>query len=404
MESAKHISSLVKQIQNNGGVLLVENMATTGETSEPGGSQSEPVETPTAPDNNAPPSKTRKGAKTQKTDQAKKSELAKAKKEAEKVLAAQERARLKAEAEQKALEEARVSNSMTQIEEAIKNTGVHLPETGNVIVDPAPTQVVTAPPTPSVPVSVPRVKLPVAPAVTQVVNTNPPAQVTVSTTPAPVPVSTVAPQMKQTYHIPKKTAVTAKVTQSITTPRVAAHVPNPPDSIAHAIESSTPAGMKSWVSEPDQNGWKKFDDEIVINGGFKSTIDGKIYRVRVIAENHGKKTKGIITCHNQVWSVLADADLLPDPGVNIVDPNIVVPAGDEVCHFPDDAPAVPAAPKGHPTVHNTTAAVQLINSVPVTAAPAAHVVVATTLHSVNINPSVLPPVISAPHITTPTTV
>ena len=163
-------------------------------------------------------------------------------------------------------------------------------------------------------------------------------------------------QFNPAYVIPKLNSPTAVVKTVY-----------PEGSIARALADSAKPGMDRPVSEPDQKGWVKFDKTIEIHAGYKSKLDGKVYRVRIVAENPQNHTKGVITCYNQVKSVLPDSDVLLDPVVNITDPKVAAPAvngiDDFPVNFPDDAPITSSKPVKAHTVNTTTAASLLLNSI-----------------------------------------
>ena len=380
LEAAKDITALVQHIQDSGGVINVDDMADNVANTKEVESQPEPVETET-------PTPGGKKPKPRKNTPAKKDPVtAKALKAAGKELAALERTRLKEQAAKRDAEQADINAGIEQIENGNKATGntPTIPRGLTVSLKPAekkdPPPITTASPAPAGPGNV----------VTQVSA----APTPVNTTPAATTIQTEN-SVQQAVTTKVSTAVT-KVTNSVPAPKMTFPEPHPPDSLAFLIESNAPPGLnKKWVSDPDQNGWKKFDEELDIYGGFKSTMDNKIYRVKVIAENHRKKAKGVITCHNNTQSVLADADLLSDPGVNIVDPTLVVPAGDETCNFPDDTPILQTDASGQQTVHTTTAASVLISSVPLTAGLNSTITVNATQPSVSFAQISVPPVVSA---------
>ena len=387
LSAAKDITELAQKIQGHGGVLYVDEMPKTDPDTNPSGSQPKPTEV-------APPvvptsSKTTTRGTTQRGK-------TKAQKEATKLLQAQqkeERAKIKEAAVMEAFESAQISADMIKIEDEIKKGGVTIPQVMTPSSNPAPAQVVTAPSTPSTPkvapavvtaVTKPHTPKKVNPASTVAAST--PGFVHPSTAASPVKQSPVKPpRLQKPYTIPKDNPAVVKVTQALNLPKVAVPQPTPVDSISYALETSVQPGMKKWVSDPDQNGWRKFDEEINLYAGFKSKLDGKIYRVKIIAEHHGKKAKGIITCYNQVKSILPDDEVLPDPGVNIVDPSMVVPPGNQVSHFPDDAPVITNTLAQTQTVNTTTAASALINSIPASLTPQVNVAVVTTNNSVHVS-------------------
>ena len=134
----------------------------------------------------------------------------------------------------------------------------------------------------------------------------------------------------------------------------------PEGSYARILDDSAKPGMDRQVSEPDQGGWVKFAEDIEIHAGYKSKTDGKIYRVRIVAENPLNPTKGVITCYNQTMSVIPNSDVLQDPkiatpAVNGID-NITV-------NFPHNAPMTSSKTVKAHTVNTTTAASPLINSI-----------------------------------------
>ena len=141
----------------------------------------------------------------------------------------------------------------------------------------------------------------------------------------------------------------------------------PEGSYAKMLDDSAKPGMDRPVSEPDQEGWVKFLGNIRLHGGFKSQIDGKIYRVQIVAEHPLRRLKGVLMCYNNAFFALPDADLLGDPGVTVSDPMLAEPAVNGIdkttVNFPPNPPLATTQPIVAPTVNTTTAASTLINSI-----------------------------------------